>query len=167
MEKKTIILMIVTIVAFIILIAGMCYGFFFSANKEQEKNEITQEENAENVQEDSNVVEEEKENIIETPNNVSENITVEEPVVQNVPDMDSQIIGKEEAETASENVGLTEEEKAIELVKEKWGAQDTSVAYAVANRDGNIYMISVTNKETTAVLAWYQVNMENGEVVQQ
>lgn len=165
MEKKTIILMIVTIVAFIILVAGMCYGFFFSANKE---NKITQEANVEDVQEESNVVEEEKEeNIIETPNNVSENITVEEPVVQNVPDMDSQIIGKEEAETASENVGLTEEEKAIELVKEKWGAQDTSVAYAVANRDGNIYMISVTNKETTAVLAWYQVNMQTGEVVQQ
>lgn len=167
MEKKTIVLMIVTIVAFIILIAGMCYGFFFSANKEQEKNEITQEENAENVQEDSNVVEEEKENIIETPNNVSENVTVEETVVQNVPDTSSQIIGKEEAESASENVGLTEEEKAIELVKEKWGAQDTSVAYAVANREGNIYMISVTNKETTAVLAWYQVNMQTEEVVQQ
>ena len=168
MEKKTIILMIVTIVAFIILVAGMCYGFFFSANKEQEENKITQEANVEDVQEESNVVEEEKEeNIIETPNNVSENITVEEPVVQNVPDTGSQIIGKEEAETASENVGLTEEEKAIELVKEKWGAQDTSVAYAVANRDGNIYMISVTNKETTAVLAWYQVNMQTGEVVQQ
>lgn len=169
MEKKTIVLMIVTIVAFIILIAGMCYGFFFSANKEQEKNEITQEVNAENVQEESNVIEEEKEeeNITETPNNVSENVTVEEPVVQNVPDTSSQIIGKEEAESASENAGLTEEEKAIELVKEKWGAQDTSVAYAVANREGNIYMISVTNKETTAVLAWYQVNMENGEVVQQ
>lgn len=169
MEKKTIVLMIVTIVAFFILIAGMCYGFFFSANKEQEKNEITQEVNAENVQEESNVIEEEEEeeNITETPNNVSENVTVEEPVVQNVPDTSSQIIGKEEAESASENAGLTEEEKAIELVKEKWGAQDTSVAYAVANREGNIYMISVTNKETTAVLAWYQVNMENGEVVQQ
>ena len=169
MEKKTIVLMIVTIVAFIILIAGMCYGFFFSANKEQEKNEITQEENEENVQKESNVIEEEEEeeNITETPNNVSENVTVEEPVVQNVPDTSSQIIGKEEAESASENVGLTEEEKAIELVKEKWGAQDTSVAYAVANREGNIYMISVTNKETTAVLAWYQVNMENGEVAQQ
>lgn len=167
MEKKTIILMIVTIVAFIILIAGMCYGFFYSANKEQEKNEITQEVNTENIQEESNVVDEEKENIIETTNNVSENVIVEEPVAQNVPDTSNQIIGKEEAETASENVGLTEEEKAIELVKEKWGAQDTSVVYAVANREGNIYMISVTNKETTAVLAWYQVNMQTEEVVQQ
>ena len=167
MEKKTIILMIVTIVAFIILIAGMCYGFFYSANKEQEKNEITQEVNTENIQEESNVVDEEKENIIETTNNVSENVIVEEPVAQNVPDTSNQIIGKEEAETASENVGLTEEEKAIELVKEKWGAQDTSVAYAVANREGNIYMVSVTNKETTAVLAWYQVNMQTEEVVQQ
>ncbi len=167
MEKKTIILMIVTIVAFIILIAGMCYGFFYSANKEQEKNEITQEVNTENIQEESNVVDEEKENIIETTNNVSENVIVEEPVAQNVPDTSNQIIGKEEAETASENVGLTEEEKAIELVKEKWGAQDTSVVYAVANREGNIYMVSVTNKETTAVLAWYQVNMQTEEVVQQ
>ena len=167
MEKKTIILMIVTIVAFIILIAGMCYGFFYSANKEQEKNEITQEVNTENIQEESNVVDEEKENIIETTNNVSENVIVEEPVAQNVPDTSNQIIGKEEAETASENVGLTEEEKAIELVKEKWGTQDTSVVYAVANREGNIYMVSVTNKETTAVLAWYQVNMQTEEVVQQ
>ena len=167
MEKKTIILMIVTIVAFIILIAGMCYGFFYSANKEQEKNEITQEVNTENIQEESNVVDEEKENIIETTNNVSENVIVEEPVAQNMPDTSNQIIGKEEAETASENVGLTEEEKAIELVKEKWGAQDTSVVYAVANREGNIYMVSVTNKETTAVLAWYQVNMQTEEVVQQ
>ncbi len=167
MEKKTITLMIVTIVAFIILIVGMCYGFFYSANKEQEKNEITQEVNTENVQEENNVVDEEKENIIETTNNVSENVIVEEPVAQNVPDTSNQIIGKEEAETASENVGLTEEEKAIELVKEKWGAQDTSVVYAVANREGNIYMVSVTNKETTAVLAWYQVNMQTEEVVQQ
>lgn len=58
----------------------------------------------------------------------------------------------------------TDEEKAIALSKNKWGASDDTVSFNIANQEGKTYYVSVNNKETTEVLAWYKVNVENGEV---
>lgn len=58
----------------------------------------------------------------------------------------------------------TDEEKAIALAKNTWGAQDDSVTFNVARSDGKTFYISVNSKETTEVLAWYKINVENEEV---
>ena len=63
--------------------------------------------------------------------------------------------------------GKKHEEKVLELVKNKWGANDSTVSFNIANHDGDNYMVSVNNKETTQVMAWYQVNLSTGEVTQQ
>ena len=162
MKKKIIIIMIVIA----ILIGAMCYGFFFHSYEQPEKEEINSVE-IENVQKDENNT------IVEDENNVIENIITQEPIEEEPiqqPDTtvnNNVIIGKEEVESNTENDGLTEEEKAIELVKEKWGIQDDNVTYAVANRENSTYIISVTDKQTTAVLAWYQVDMVTEKVEQQ
>lgn len=160
MEKKTIVLIIITVIIFLVLVAGLCYGFFFSSKKNMENDlkEVSSE----------NVTEREKINLIEKMNTATgEFIQEEKPEEpENVQDTTNQVIGKEEAESANENKGMTEAEKAIEIAKGKWGKEDTSVTYAVANHTDNIYVISVTNKETTAVMAWYQVDMTTGEVVE-
>lgn len=160
MEKKTIVLIIITVILFLILVAGVCYGFFFSG-KENIENDF-KEVSSENVTERENM------NLIGKMNTATGKFIQEEKPEEpkNVPDTTNQVIGKEEAESANENVGMTEAEKAIEIAKEKWGKEDTSVTYAVANHTGNTYVISVTNKETTAVMAWYQVDMTTGKVVE-
>ena len=58
----------------------------------------------------------------------------------------------------------TDKEKAIALAKNKWRVDDGSVSYNIVSHEGNIYNISVNSNETTEVLAWYKVNIENGEV---
>lgn len=69
---------------------------------------------------------------------------------------------KESAEKVE--VKGTDDEKAIALAKNTWGAQDDAVAFNIAKKEGKTYYVSVNNKETTAVLAWYEINIENGEV---
>ena len=53
MEKKTIVLIIITIILFLILVAGVCYGFFFSG-KENIENDF-KEVSSENVTERENM----------------------------------------------------------------------------------------------------------------
>lgn len=71
---------------------------------------------------------------------------------------------EQEKPSTSDNANNSNEEKAIELVKKKWG-EDSSVYFDLAGvtSDGK-YRVSV-NKDTK-VLAWYIVDIENETVTQ-
>lgn len=98
-----------------------------------------------------------------TENIATSNIT---PIIQpNVTEeeLNSDYVGSEEQEiTNSEQV----EEKVIELVKNEYGTNE-GVNFTIANKEGNIYHVSVIDSNTTAVLAWYNVDIETNTVVQQ
>lgn len=56
------------------------------------------------------------------------------------------------------------EYQARELVKKEWGENDTTVYYTLDSKSGDVYIISVRSKTTTAQLAEYEVNIVTGDV---
>ena len=103
-------------------------------------------------------------------NNIAEN---EIPEVNTTKEEENTIVGKEEKETeqeiknsqSSEKTQKITEKKAIELVKQTWG-EDDSVYYTIANKDDKNYYVSVNDNSTTSVLAWYSVDIESGTVTE-
>ena len=80
-------------------------------------------------------------------------------------EINSDYVGAEEQQTTT-NTDQTEEERVIELVKQTYGT-DQGVSFSIANKDGNIYYVSVNDVNTTAVLAWYSVDISTNTVTQQ
>ena len=119
-------------------------------------------QNAEKIE----AMEKEDDEVVETTNEENTNIESnnETETNNNSTTSNSQkYIGEEE--TSVENTSISNDEKAINLVKKEWGEDDT-VYYNIAYINGKIYNISVNSKDTTGVLAWYSVNIETEEVVE-
>lgn len=164
-ENKTMgikekILMTITIILLVIMIGMACYSVY-NGKKEEEKdaniiNEIDlNQTTATNTVEENEPTEEETENIVNeivTPT-IQPNVTEEE--------INSDYIGTEEQQTV--NTEQTEEEKVIELVKNEYGT-DQGVTFNIANKEGTIYHVSVNDVETTAVIAWYTVDISTNTV---
>ena len=53
----------------------------------------------------------------------------------------------------------------IELVKETYGT-DQGVIFNIANKEGSIYHVSVNDASTTAILAWYTVDISTNTITQ-
>ena len=68
--------------------------------------------------------------------------------------------------TVGETTPKTDLEKAIDIVKEDWGP-DTSVYFAQDGTKNGKYIICVRDKASTAALAWYTVNVEDGTFVKE
>lgn len=105
-----------------------------------------------------------EENETNTENIVNETVTptVQPNVTEN--EINSDYVGTEEQ--ATNNTEQTEEERVIELVKNEYGT-DQGVTFNIANKDGNMYYVSVNDVATTAVLAWYSVDISTNTVTQQ
>ena len=162
MGIKQKVLMIATIAILLIMVVMACYSVF---NKKQDQtdtniiNEIDLNETTEKEEQN-----EEEQNAENTENVVKENVT---PTVQpevTEEQINSDYVGLEEQE--STNTAQTEEEKVIELVKQEYGT-DQGISINIANKDGNIYHVSVNDETTTAVLAWYKVDISNNTVTQE
>ena len=132
----------VTIVLLVIALVVMIGIVVYDTNKADEnlnvaKTEITQNQNNETVKEE---IKEEQEEVEEEKD---------------------EYIGEEE-KNSQEDEELTDDEKALQLAKEKWGENDESVTYSIENKNGNIYHIAVKSNATTVV--WYEVNIETWEI---
>ena len=73
---------------------------------------------------------------------------------------------EKETNTTKENeTKKTGKELAVELAKKEWGEKDTSVYYYVEEvKSEDVYIISVRNRETTAGMMDYEVNIKTGKV---
>lgn len=151
MNKKTKIGIIVVVV--ILVIAIIAAVVIFTNPFEQQNNEdreaLNEQENSiiNNTVENNEVVNEEESITV----NEEENNAIEEP---------EENMGGDSGYEAN----TSDEEKAIELVKEEWGEDDTVVFdLSGVTADGK-YRVSV-NRDTK-VLAWYIVDVEAGTVTQ-
>lgn len=77
--------------------------------------------------------------------------------------------GQEESITEQEKGGNSsnnesDREKALRLVKQEWGEDDT-VYYTIDNQKNNIYNISVRRKSDTAAIAEYEVDVKAETVI--
>lgn len=100
-----------------------------------------------------NIVEEKNEISNETNNKVEENITNETSE------------NEKNTATPTTEAKKTGKELALELAKKEWGESDTSVYYYVEEKKSeDVYIISVRNRETTAGMIDYEVNIKTGKV---
>ena len=162
MGIKEKVLMIITIILLVIMIGMACYSVY-NGKKENENNQniingidLNQTTEANTVEENEPTnTETETENIVNeivTPT-IQPNVTEEE--------INSDYVGTEEQQTV--HIEQTEEEKAIELVKNDYGT-DQGVSFNIENKEGTIYHISVRDINTTGALAWYDVDISTNTV---
>ena len=164
MEIKEKVLMIITIILLVIMIGMACYSLYNRQGKNEDNqniineidlnqtttNNVTEEENETNTEAVENIVSVENETVTPT---IEPNVTEEE--------INSDYVGTEEQQTV--NTEQTEEEKVIELVKNDYGT-DQGVDFNIENKEGTIYHVSVRDINTTAVLAWYDVDIVTNAV---
>lgn len=124
-------------------------------NTIQPKNESTSE----------NKIDNEIENNIDIKENESKNEIEENTIEKN--DGVSNVVGKEESESKEDNTKLSDDDKAIKLVKDKFAKNDSTIKFIIANKNGNEYYISANNIVTTQVISWYKVNISTGEVTEE
>lgn len=149
-----------------IIIIGVIYGVFFlnknsTENVNSESDKIDTSDVEENIVEENTTVENvSSEEIIEEEQNnvVSDNLEENKIAEENV----------KNTETVYEqdnDVGSTEKkQEAINLVKEKWG-QDESVTFRCDSvTTKGEYIIAVVSKNGSGVKNYFKVNLEKNEV---
>ena len=150
MSKNTKIIIAVVLVILVIVICCFTFG---KSKKEEPKNDV----NTENVV--SNDIEE---NVTNTENEVDTNsventvIEDEEPIIENVTEVEKQGTVYE----SNSDTGTTDRKQdAIALVKEKWG-EDSTVTFRCDSVSSNgEYIIAVVSKETASVKNYFRVNL--------
>lgn len=161
MDKSTKILLIVLAIALIVVGAVIV----FTKSDNVVNNETTNNSVNEAVNNALNWINNEIKN--EMGNEVEGNEATENETVSNVVEnTNNNGNDKTEDENITENQKeeMADDEKAIELVKNKWG-EDDSVTFKIDEKteDGK-YSVSVVDKNTTEVLMWYEADIKNETV---
>lgn len=166
MDRITKLLIVLSIIIAILVFLGIGYLVIDSDKQNTDvNNEVTYEDEDLDEEGIEEVKEEEKEEEPKTEENVLPKEVSEDPEA-NTKGSQVQAAGREEQQTGVQSNQKTDEQKVVELAKKKWGENDNSVSFNIVNREGHIFKVSVNNKATTAVLAWYTVNLATGEVTQ-
>lgn len=159
------------IIVLLIIIAIISILYTYSKEEESSTglNDVAQNEKIENSEENVNTTnQKEKEQV----NNKEDNVEEADEVTSNTENSETgnnqttneEVTTNSNPEQSVNNKELTDEEKAIKLVKEEYGVTDSSISYKIVNVDGKNYTISVSSTSTTEVIAWYTVNIETGKV---
>ena len=143
-------IIIILILALIMLIGSIVYEEKINRDKQEIQETIAPMEK-----------EEQKDNIEEQEENSDkEEVNEQEVVEDNEPK--EEYIGEEEKEN-NEVVSKpkSNDEKAIELARAKWG-NDNTVTFSIEEKKDLIYYVAI--KSDATVISWYEVNVETEEV---
>lgn len=158
-NKKTgAIVLLICVVMIVIIIYSRAQRTEEMQNVNETENQSSQTNIVNNETKEENIVEE-KQNEVEE-NTITEN-KIEENITKN--EVKEQVQGEEETKDDEAENAQSASQKALELVKEEWGEDDT-VYYTIDNESGSIFNISVRSKETTAAVAEYEVNVKENTV---
>ena len=142
MKKSTLIIIVIILMLVAIVI------FASTGIRNTENNSVSGKETKTNNEvKNTEVQNEQEQNIIE---NIIENTTENENIVENV----------ESTETFEESP-KTAKEKALDIVKKDWG-EGANIEFTVDGIEGNNYIVTVRNSQTTEALAFYTVNTNDG-----
>jgi FtsZ-interacting cell division protein ZipA len=121
----------------------------------------------------SKVAKTSNENIVDNTNSIEEN-EIEENSIQN--EVTNEVIEEENTtvveNTVSNEINSSDEdrysenrqEKAIQLVKEHWGEDDTVYFTNESVKSDEEYIVAVRLKSSTAVTNYFKVNINTGKV---
>lgn len=141
-----------------VIIVVVTFVLLFDMKKKAGNNEANNSVKIENVVENTNTNIEE--NIIEenTVVNETETNTVVDDV-ENENTVQSEVISN-----ADDHLSADKQSKAVKLVSEHWG-EDNSVYYTNESvASNNEYIVAVRDKSTTEVKQYFKVNIETGKV---
>lgn len=152
MKKKTKVIMFILVIA----VVALALFFIFQANRKVSENM----ENRENMNnqtnttignENTNQTVENVENTENTANTLEENTSTPE---EN--ESSEEVSGSEESNITDPKT------KAIEIVKEDWGEDDSVYfSYDGVNSEGK-HIVGVRNKSDTTIRYWYDVDINTG-----
>ena len=146
---------VIAVVLIVIVVVVLCCTL---GGKKEDTN-ITNETSVNSIAEE-NIVEENEVDTITIENEV-ENEVDEEPIIENVTELEPQGSVYE----TNSDIGTTDKkQQAINLVKEKWG-QDESVTFRCDSvTTKGEYIIAVVSKNGSGVKNYFKVNLEKKEV---
>lgn len=156
MDKKIRITFIVLILTLIIIV-GILIAYDILKGKNTQEVTNNGDEIGEDIFNDlvfNNITE-------ELINNLSNNINIanSEVPTETTPKTPPDIIVDEQI--------TNEEQKAIDIVKQDWGEDDTVYFSKVGIDSSGRYIISVNNRYTTAAIMWYTVDINTGKFFKQ
>lgn len=97
--------------------------------------------------------------------NKKNNVVENEIVVEN--EVEDEVVGKEEEESKEENVGLSNEQRAIKLAQDEWAISISSYNFQARLISGAIYEVTViSNDSNRTTVAVYTVDVEKGTVTE-
>lgn len=152
MNKKSIIITILVIIA-------VALAIFLTAKLSNIENKNDNIVSMEKIDE-TNLTD--SQNIINNKNIIEENV-VDNTIENNINNTNK---NTDSSSVVSDEITDTEDykEKAIRLVKEDWG-EDDSVYFDIAEIEENgIYKVCVRDKNTTNEVMWYEVDVVNNTV---
>lgn len=154
MNKKTKIIIGILVCLIIAIVVYLSCTYCCDFNKSSDTKQVVAMNAVENKILENNIV---TNNII-NENTIKENIIIENTVQNNVVEEEKKenTVENEDSELQAD----TDEEKAIAIAKNDWGATEGYYFKAQPNSDGT-YDVSVSD-ENTAVVAWYTVNPKTG-----
>lgn len=165
-NKKTATLVLIGCVLMITLIIYSRAQRGKTPQENQVSTNVSQENTLNNEIQNQNTLEEDKvpENIVEDKKEeVEQDRPKQEEKVNKADVKQQEVQGEEETKDADAENSKNSQEKALDLVKEEWGEDDT-VYYTIDNESGSIFNISVRSKQTTETLAEYEVNVEKQSI---
>ena len=141
---------VIAVVLIVIVVVVLCCTL---GGKKEDTN-ITNETSVNSIAEE-NIVEE-NEVDTNTIENEVENEVDEEPIIENVTELEPQGSVYE----TNSDIGTTDKkQQAINLVKEKWGEDETVTFRCDSVNSKGEYVIAVVSKETAIVKNYFKVNL--------
>ena len=152
-DEKSGVLIFLLIVAVIAVIGVALWGGnkYFTDNKHNTTDDGNKTKNTAIVQQ-NNVVENTVENVT-TENTVEENTVIENTVEKT-----------DENKESKEEMSISDEDKALQLAKEKYGTSDGVYFRIEQPLNNGIFDVSVRDNNTTTAIRWYRVNVKTGTV---
>ena len=105
-----------------------------------------------------------EQNTVETNDTEKNETTEQETKTENETVAQNEVKKEEVTSFEEQKQDENNKEKALRLVKEEWGKDDTTVYFTLDNQQGNFYYYTVRSKSTTASLAEYEVDVTTSEV---
>lgn len=117
----------------------------------------------------SNIVEETKKNetqntIIDETNTIAEE-EIQDEISDDEEDINANTTGSSIYEESNDVGSTDKKQEAIDLVKQKWGEDDTVTFRCDSVASNGEYIIAVTSKTSAKVLNYFKVNLENKTVI--
>ena len=148
----------------ILVVAVICVGIVSAINNENSKEKTSKKQN--NISNMMQYIEESTKNENKENNIIENNTTSENEIVDE--NKDEQVVGKEEQESKQENVGLTNEQKAIKLAQDEWGISVSSYIFEAELQSNGTYRVTVrSNDSNRTTVTIYTVDVEDEIVTEE